>query len=56
MTAARRALLRDMSAAWIEVNTVLQQMAHASSQGIYGKGRPRERSGPRKAEEESDLE
>ena len=29
------------------INTVLQMMAHASSQGIYGRGRRRGRSGPR---------
>ena len=40
---ARRALTRDMSECWQAINTVLQMMAHASSQGIYGKGRRRKR-------------
>ncbi len=44
---ARRALLADMSAAWCELNTVLQFIGHGASQGIYGKGRRRKRSGPR---------
>jgi hypothetical protein len=36
-----------MSAAWCELNTVLQFIGHGASQGIYGKGRRRKRSGPR---------
>ena len=44
---SRRALAREMSDCWEVLNTVLQMMAHASSQGIYGRGRRRGRSGPR---------
>ena len=37
----KRTLLRDMSAAEMELNTVLQFIGHAASQGIFGKGHRR---------------
>ena len=56
MTSARRALLREMSAAWSELNTVLQIMGHASSQGIFGKGRRRTTVAERELRELIELE
>ena len=41
---ARRALTRDMSECWRELNTTLQLIGHGATQGIYGKGRRRGRT------------